>query len=415
MKTLTVGEHDTVVRGEETGYFDLPTLGAEAFDAVAALVSDAELFPIASLTYNKNRLALKLTQWVGVLRTPDGTALEVLPKLHRRGDDPGESRALLLKMLAAVDERFKIAPPADLDPARMPLFEVFLRYALEGFQAAVRRGVPHTYAAVQDERAGLRGKLDLSRQLRQLPHRAHLLHVAYDEYLSDRPENRLVRLSIERIASMTAVAQSKRLARELLLTLENVPPSQHVQTDFRAWRLERGYPHFRALEALCRLILFELNPLVNRARSTSFAVLFDMNRVYEAYVAQLLKRHFPMWTIQSQVTEYSLGVVKGQQVFSLRPDLLITLPDGSLVVADTKWKRLNPNDQPTYGVSNTDACQMLAYSEVFQQNYQKQHIWLIYPQVRGLPLNPVEFALPGGRILRLITLNLHEEAPFQFI
>ena len=58
---------------------------------------------MASATLYRGQPALKLSQWVGVIRTPDGTVLEILPKTHRRGDDPRASRALLLKMLAATE------------------------------------------------------------------------------------------------------------------------------------------------------------------------------------------------------------------------------------------------------------------------------------------------------------------------
>ena len=409
MNILTVGEHETVVRGVHTGYADVPTLAGAAFDAVRALVDDQGLSPVASATLYRGQPALKLSQWVGVIRTPDGTVLEILPKTHRRGDDPRASRALLLKMLAATDERFKVAPPADLDPAQMPLLEVFLRYALEGFRAAVRRGVPHAYVAVQEERAGLKGKLQLTRQLRQLPHRAHKLHVKYDDYLPDRPENRLVRLSVERIARVTTLMRSKQLARELSQVLGSVPPSQQVHRDFAAWRLERGHAHFAPLEALCRLVLFELNPLVSGETSRALAVLFDMNRVYEAFVAHLLRRDQPTWQVRTQVTGHALGTVNGQRAFALRPDLLITLPDGSTLVADTKWKRLVPDEPPTYGVPNADAYQMLAYSEVFQRG-DDQHLWLIYPQTRDLPARIPDITLVGGRRLRLLTVDLAASA-----
>lgn len=228
----------------------------------------------------------------------------------------------------------------------------------------------------------------------------------YDEYLPDRPENRLVRLSVERVARMTTLTATKRLARELLHVLDDVPPSQRVRQDFLAWRLERGHAHFAPLEALCRLVLFELNPLVSGESSRALGVLFDMNRVYEAYVAYLLRRLYPAWHIQTQVQGRALGVVNRQRAFALRPDLLITLPDGSKVVADTKWKRLKSGEPPTYGVSNADAYQMLAYSEVFQQGQEERQLWLIYPQLHDLPVRLPDAVLAGERRLRLLTVDL---------
>lgn len=262
-------EYDLIVQGETTGrqggqFF----LGEASFQALVALTEretekhdPSNLNPVATYTHFQGRPAMKLSQWVGVLRLVDGTTLEILPKTHEHGDDPQACREVLLRMLSVTDERFRVAPPTDLDPARRPLFEVFLAYALAGFRSALRRGVPHAYVAVEEERAGLCGRLNLSRQVRQLPSRAHLLHVTYDEYLPDRPETRLVRSSVERIARLTTSDSTRRLARETLLALDGVPPSSNIKADFERWRLERGNAHFAPLEALARLVLFDLNPL----------------------------------------------------------------------------------------------------------------------------------------------------------
>lgn len=414
MSNHVLREYDTVVRGAASGWFGARfTLEGGAFDALAALIErdlpkDAaeNLSTVATFTRASGQPALKFQQWVGLIRLPDGTTLEILPKTFEHGDDPAACRALLMRMLSATDQRFKVAPAADLDPARMPLFEVFLSYALHGFRAAIRRGVPHAYVAVREERAGLRGRLDMTRQMRQLPSRAHRLHVTYDEYLPDRPETRLVRSSLERIAKMTQQATTRRSARETLLALDGVPSSADIKADFGAWRLERGHAHFAPLEALCRLVLLELNPVVGGATVRALSVMFDMNRLFESYVAQLLKRDHPDWLIRTQVQDQFLGQVSGALVFKLKPDLLLRLPNGEVVVADTKWKRLDRAASPTYGVAREDVYQMLAYSHKYQSGQPTPRLWLLYPRLPNLPEQLPIIALPEGRILEICQLEL---------
>lgn len=415
---LQVREHDTLVRGGHDPAWtpNIAALPPEAFDAMQDVLLDPryDLNPVATPTRLGGRSALKLTQWVGVLRAPDGTTVEILPKTHERpggrsGTDSLErSRGLLLRMLSATDERFRVAPPAELQTARMPLYEVVIRYVLEGIRAAVRRGIPHAYVPVQEERAGLRGRLDLPRQVRQPPHRVHLLHVAYDDYLPDRPETRLTRLAVGRLAALTRVPASQRLARELLHALDEVPPSRNVTLDFAAWRLGRGHAHFVPLEGLCRMVLYELNPVVAGPQTQAQALLFDMNAVYEAYVARLLRRLYPEWQVETQVTGRALGHAGGVPAFMLRPDLLIRTQDGEVIVADTKWKRLKPGKAPTYDVSNADAYQMSAYSQVFQSGAagSEQQLWLIYPRLPGLPPISEPIRMDLGRTLCIVTVDL---------
>ena len=418
-----VREHDLLVPGIRRPEWkaNVTALPPAVFEAVQAALFDPryELNPVATMTRFEGRAALKLTQWVGLLRTPDGATVEILPKTHERpGTRTGaesleRSRALLLRMLAATDKRFRVAPPAELQTAHMPLYEVVIRYALEGVRAAVRRGIPHAYVPVQEERPGLRGRLDLPRQVRQPPHRAHLLHVTYDEFLPDRPETRLTRLSVERLAALTRLPANQRLARELLHALDEVPPSRNVNVDFAAWRLGRGHTHFAPLEALCRMVLYELNPIVAGKKTQAHALLFDMNVVYEAYVAQLLRRLYPTWTVATQVTQRALGDADGLPAFRLRPDLLLRTEEGQVIVADTKWKRLEADKAPTYDVANADAYQMLAYSEAFQHSaaYTHKALWLIYPRLPGLPPVSAPIRLGQGRTLSIVTIDLNQADP----
>lgn len=428
MTCIIAREYDLLVRGaapEAPGVHGVPP---ESFDALRAFLQTpveghkGQEEVIARPTLRGNQPALRLQQWVGVIRTPDGTTIELLPKTHERdGDVAAEavsrSRALLFRMLAVAGDNYRAALPADLDPARMPLFEVVLRYSLEVLRAVIRRGVPHTYQEVREERAGLRGRLDMSRQLRQPPHRAHLLHVTYDEFLPDRPETRLVRLTVERIARMTARSDTRRLARELLHALADVPASRDVRRDFTHWKLDRGYTHFLPAHDICRLILNELNPLTAGTASRVTAVLFDMNRVYETYVAHLLKLKHPDWEVRTQVKGQHLGHFlprssdSKRPVFALRPDLMLRPPGQPVIVADTKWKRLKTDRPFPHGLGNADAYQMLAYSEAFQRDSGARVLWLIYPHLPGLPEHFPDVELPGKRLLRLVTVQLHDEVP----
>lgn len=429
MTYIIAREYDLLVRGTAPTGVGVHGLPPESFDALRAFLETpveghkGQEEVIARLTLRGHQPALRLQQWVGVIRTPDGTTVELLPKTHEPDREAGDkaavarSRALLLRMLATGGNNYRAALPADLDAAQMQLFEVVLRYALEVLRTVIRKGLPHTYHEIQEERAGLRGRLDMSRQLRQPPHRAHLLHVNYDEFLPDRPETRLVRLAVERIARMTGRSDHRRLAREVLHALTEVPASREIHRDFNRCKLERGYLHFAPAIDICRLILNELNPLTAGTTSRVTAVLFDMNRVYEAYVAHLLRLEHPDGQVLTQVKGQHLGHFlpqpssKARPVFALRPDLMIQSPGQSVIIADTKWKRLTTHGSFPYGMDNADAYQMLAYSEIFQLDSKERALYLIYPHLPGLPAEFPEIVLPGGRKLRLVTIDLNQEIP----
>lgn len=78
------------------------------------------------------------------------------------------------------------------------------------------------------------------------------------------------------------------------------------------------------------------------------ALLFPMEKVFEAYVAKNLKKRLNQagWDVSIQDKGYYLfDTLNGEkyQKFALRPDLVITRPDESIIILDTKWKSLINN------------------------------------------------------------------------
>ncbi len=75
------------------------------------------------------------------------------------------------------------------------------------------------------------------------------------------------------------------------------------------------------------------------------ALLFLIEKVFEAYVAQSMRKAFAPygWEVSVQDKgQYLFNKVNGEthHKFALRPDLVATRDDGSVVILDTKWKRL---------------------------------------------------------------------------
>ena len=118
-------EYDTIIDGSRSGWngteFRLETTAF--LELVALLEQNENLKDIATFTRVRGKNAVKFKQWVGLIRLPCGVTVEILPKTHQFGDSPESSRALLVRMLTRTDQRFRVAPPADLDPAQMPLLD----------------------------------------------------------------------------------------------------------------------------------------------------------------------------------------------------------------------------------------------------------------------------------------------------
>ena len=132
---------------------------------------------------------------------------------------------------------------------------------------------------------------------------------------------------------------------------------------------------------------------VNRHQQTSagsiqgHALLFEMNVLFEAYVARLLARAL-------SGTDLSVSAQGGHRDclcegdigrFRTRPDLIIRRGSSINLIIDTKWKRITRVDDPKQGVNQGDVYQLMAYGRL----YGCPHVVLLFPHHAALPPDPI--------------------------
>lgn len=366
----------------------------------------------AQLVQVEDRRWLRLDNHVGVVQTPCGTTLEILPKNHDLGDDVVSCRALLRKMiqaLLALPQRE--AGEADLERFNAPLTEWAMRRFLTELDLIVKRGIRFEYQRIEDELPFLRGQLHVVEQMRQSPGQAHRFKVRHDIFMPDRPENRLLKLALVRVREATGDPDNWRLAQELSSRLADVPPSDRVRDDFRVWGSDRLMAHYRAVKPWCELILSRSIPMALMGVQAGLSLLFPMEKLFEHYVARWLRMNLPREVhLTVQASRESLCLHKDKPMFQLSPDLLLT-SGGRRWVLDTKWKRIDAASRESkYGLSQSDFYQMYAYGQKYMTGQGR--MGLIYPRsssfVNALPpfsfsesmhLHVLPFDLDAGVLL----------------
>jgi len=348
--------------------------------------------------------ALQLNNYVGVILTPDGTQIEVLPKVAKTAQDPKISRASLLMMLKALKSfRHLQTNSANLEQSKMPLLEVFIGQFLQSVNELIKRGLRSDYIRREDNLAFLKGKLLIQKQIQKNFISQHKFYVEYDEYLQDRPINRLIHSALKQVGGYTRLASNQKLLRELLFVFNEIPTSRDIQQDFSRVKLDRGMNYYEASFDWTKLILNGLSPLTMQGKSSAFSLLFPMEAIFESFVAKVLhKQLLPEYSLSTQ--SKSLVNHDENNYFRLKPDLLIKhAAGGNHSVLDTKWKLIDEtqkNGTDKYGLSQSDFYQMFAYGHKYLNG--KGDLYLIYPSHDGFT-EAIEhsFEFGGDRNMRL--------------
>ena len=221
--------------------------------------------------------ALKILNFVGVITTPDGTQIEILPKTSEDQQNTESTRELLWKMLGLVENlKFIETTEAELKIKDQRLPEALISIFLMQLSGIVRRGIRKDYKCIEAEELFVKGRLQVSHQLRQPPFKQHRFKIEYHIFSDDRPENRLIHSALIKLAKCSKSEQNQRLIRELRFAFNEVSESDNHSVDFKRWRYSRDMIYYQMLlpcgvfQDSCRV-----NHSLSRHLNRSFGVQID--------------------------------------------------------------------------------------------------------------------------------------------
>ena len=428
MTTWTVYEYARLYRDSHTRYSDGNLLLSEKqFDSLKKLITDddSDHNKLFRYGYDRQREVLICQNYVGVICLPSGDQIEILPKTHRHNflsneTESGSSnlarrsnRKNLIKMLMATHRLpSKTSSTASLDIARMPLLDVFIQLFLNEVNMLVKRGVARKYQSQEENITYLKGKLMVSQQVRHNLVMKHRHFMSYDELSANRPENRLIRSALLWAVNRVQ-GETDHLCQELLFHFSSIPSSNAISQDMQSWQSGRHLRHYEPIRPWLEMIFNEHSPTSVDGSKDMLSLLFPMERVFEDYVAQQIKKQFPDMLIQSQVRQHSLithkprSMDREKNLFQLKPDLYIE-HEGRVIIADTKWKLIDENlPDKKYNISEADIYQMLAYNQTYQKDEEESaEIWLIYPRSEKFTQRLPDFKFDNGTVIKVLPFDI---------
>lgn len=375
------------------------------------------------LKNHRNKLAIQVQNYVGVLQTPCGTQIEILPKIYNGyenessnggDDDLKATRNVLLRMLRCLtDSPFKSTGHAQIHDTDMPLLEIYISQFLGLVNQLVKRGIRSDYIAIQKNANFLKGRLLLSQQLRKNTFHQERFYIEYQEYQVNRPANRLIKTALLGIIKKSRNARNQRLSRELGFVFEEVPTSQNIDLDFKMVKTDRSMGYYKDVLVWCKLLLKGHGPTTSSGNFTTLSLLYPIERLFEDYVTHHLRKslnkYFPNATSLKAQSKKHYLVEKhdGKRMFNLQPDLIAMNGNSPINVMDTKWKLLDSQDRvKKYGISQTDMYQLYAYGHKYLEGVNSKELFLIYPATNTFYQPLPEFVYEHGFRLRVVPFDL---------
>ncbi len=316
---------------------------------------------------------LQAQNFVGLIQTKDGTTIEILPKLQKKSKE--ELKTLLLKMLKTINNSpFKDFNIAQLKDSKMPLLEIFISMFLDELDKLIKRGIKSDYIQKEENLKFLKGKLNLKEQIKKNFIHKERFFVEYDEFMSDRIENRIIKTTLKYLYKKSKLNKNQKRIREFLFVFDEVKECKNIKIAFNNIKLNRQMEDYQNIILWAKIFLFGNSFTPYKGNSVAFALLFDMNQLFESYVYHYLKNKMKIKNIKAQDKTHHLAYLNGKdKKFQLKPDIVV---NNGKVILDTKWKILS-EEKTHNGINQADMYQLYAYGTKYQNC---KTLFLIYPK-----------------------------------
>lgn len=331
-----------------------------------------------------NRHTVSAQQYVGVAQF-GRTSIEVLPKIA--GDDKAV-RLNLVKMLSvALDLEISKGEASAVSSQSHGVLEILINAFCEKLFNEVHRGLVRRYEEQSENLTVLRGRLDVTKQIRTNLVRPERLYCQYDELHEDNALNRILKAAVRFLLKHSKSPKNQSTLSELLLIFTGASDIPIKALPWDKVVFDRMSERYRSCFNLAKLLLTQQFPDVRHGSSDGISLFFEMNVLFEAYIGRMMQRQLGasgyQVTLQGPRRYLTVDQRSKADAFMMKPDIVVSHTRQLRLVVDTKWKELSEQERRD-GIAQTDMYQMHAYA----QCYGVSQVILLYPHHDNLSASP---------------------------
>ena len=285
---------------------------AKQISKIMELLAEDKFF---SLDHSPRGENMKANGCIGVVSFKDGTLVNVIPDMKSIKSDDGSSR-ILMEMLYSV---FGMSTKNGMVDN---LFEFFVKVFIDTVNKLIVRGLRSKYHLVRGNEKSFKGKIVFNEHIRQNYIHKERIFVEYEYYSQNRPENRLIKTTLEVLSRRTTDSSNIKGLKTLILGLEEIPSSVDVEKDFSQVVIDRNMVDYISPMLWCNLFLKGMGLAGASKDNIPYALLIRTQDLYSAYVAKMstIERTEGMYQVRYEADVRTEGDAKDVSVIMIDLD-----------------------------------------------------------------------------------------------
>jgi 5-methylcytosine-specific restriction enzyme subunit McrC len=287
---------------------------------------------------------LKAQQYCGILNF-DNQDFYILPKIANHNDEQNLN-IFIYMLMYAYDVKLSNEQIASCqNQEKHTILEVFVQMFANGLLQELKKGMYKKYMTEQDNLSVLKGKYLINKNLKY----NFIKNRIYCEYDEFSPNNELNQFFLYAVKYLQKFVKDKKLLKQCELIFDEV---EYKSVDINKLNIhfDRLNVRFKTSFEVAILLLKQSIPLFNQDKK-SFAFLFDMNVLFEKFIARIVKEEYD--NVEVPIKSKKFGELY------LKPDIIVKSKN---LIIDCKYKILEKSSI----ASRDDRYQMYVYANNFK-------------------------------------------------
>lgn len=323
------------------------------------------------------RHGIKTKSWVGVIKYKN-LHLEILPKLisadaNNDGEISKAERSIILKNLIFMlsytkNLDIKTNDNAKLSTEKNPFIEILIREFATSLFEALKRFTPKRYVREEENLNYLKGKIKFSENIRYNCTNQAKFYCEYDEFSENNFLNQLFLFVSTCLYNISNSSYNKKTLKFIINYYSDISFVRFDKFKVRKIKLTRNQELFKKAFNLAKMFVEQTSVDLSKNKFENITLVWDMNKLFEEFIFELIKRKIPECSPIAQKTKRLLRSTQ-ETKRDTKVDILIQHPQ---IIIDTKYKKFTDFDD----ISSADIYQVTTYCLL--HNYKRAI--LLYPQ-----------------------------------
>lgn len=323
------------------------------------------------------RHGIKTKSWVGVIKYKN-LHLEILPKLISEDANNDkkiseEERSIILKNLIFMlsytkNLDIKTNDNAKLSTEKNPFIEILIREFATSLFEALKRLTPKRYVREEENLNYLKGKIKFSENIRYNCTNQAKFYCEYDEFSENNLLNQLFLFVSTCLYNISNNSYNKKTLKFIINYYSDISFVRFDKFKVRKIKLTRNQELFKKSFNLAKMFVEQTSVDLSKNKFENITLVWDMNKLFEEFIFELIKRKIPECSPIAQKTKRLLRSTQ-ETKRDTKVDILIQHPQ---IIIDTKYKKFTNFDD----ISSADIYQVTTYCLL--HNYKRAI--LLYPQ-----------------------------------